>query len=119
MQNEDTKVALEHAKVSHQLVMEVISEVKNMTHRQRRFDTVVILSLILVIAVIVCGFIWYLNQYDFIGTSHYENDYEVTGVYSIVDSDNNVIAQDISPEMWQKFLDWQVNVNGEDKGKEP
>ena len=45
---------------------------------------------------IVVAFLLYLNQYNFTGTEEYT--YEATGVYALVDSEGNIIAQDFSPE---------------------
>lgn len=53
---------------------------------------------LITIALIVGGFIWYLNQYDF------ETSVEATGVYTNVNSDGNIAAQDVSEELWQEFL---------------
>lgn len=50
---------------------------------------------LIVIFAIVAGFLLYLNQYDFSGTSEYS--YEATGVYALVDAEGNVIAQDLTP----------------------
>lgn len=50
---------------------------------------------LIVIFAIVAGFLIYLNQYDFSGTTEYS--YEATGVYALVDSEGNVIAQDLTP----------------------
>ncbi|MCM1232190.1 MAG: hypothetical protein NC489_18870 [Ruminococcus flavefaciens] len=50
---------------------------------------------LIAIFAIVAGFLLYLNQYDFSGTTEYS--YEATGVYALVDSEGNVIAQDLTP----------------------
>ncbi len=111
MQNNDGyRSAIEHAEASHLLVTEVLGELKNIMHRQQKLYTIIISSLMVVIVFIVSGFLWYLNQYDFTGEALYE--YDVDGFYAIVDSDNNVIAQDITPEMWDNYLEWS-KTNGE------
>lgn len=51
-------------------------------------------------------FIWYLYQYDFSGTI------EQTGIYTIVDSDGNVISSDIDQEQLKQILEI---LNGEGK----
>lgn len=51
---------------------------------------------LIVIFAIVAGFLLYLNQYDFSSTEEY--NYEASGVYALVDSEGNIIAEDLSPE---------------------
>lgn len=71
---------------------------------------VAVLALITCCALTVGAFIWYLNQYDFTGTS----TIEATGIYALVDSDGNVIAEDVTPEMWEKYERWLAdNGNGQ------
>lgn len=55
--------------------------------------------LLIVILSIVGVFIWYLNQYDF------TSEQTVSGVYALVDSDGNVVAQDITPEEYKKIME--------------
>lgn len=55
----------------------------------------------------LCGFIWYLNQYDFISTV------EQTGVYTLLDSEGNVISSDIKPEQVVKIM--EIIRNGENQ----
>lgn len=57
-------------------------------------------------------FVWYLSQYDY--TSTVEND--AKGIYAIIDSNGNIISQDISPEMYQTFLEWW-ELNGDSKNE--
>lgn len=54
-----------------------------------------IYGFLVVIFAIVAGFLLYLNQYDFSSSTEYS--YEATGVYALVDSEGNVIAQDLTP----------------------
>lgn len=56
-----------------------------------------IITLFLIVILSIVGvFIWYLNQYDF------TSEQTVSGVYALVDSDGNVVAQDITPEEYKK-----------------
>ncbi len=55
----------------------------------------------------IAGFIWYLNQYDFTSTV------EQTGVYTLSDSQGNVISSDITPEQISEILEI---LDGEDEG---
>lgn len=56
----------------------------------------IIIIAITAIAGITGGFIWYLNQYDFSGTSSVYN--EADGVYALIDSEGNVISADLTQE---------------------
>lgn len=67
----------------------------------------VICGCIVSIIVVIGGFLWYLNQYDFCSNS--SNIINAEGVYTLVDSEGNVIVQDISPEEIQEILDGQNN----------
>lgn len=57
----------------------------------------------------ICGFLIYLNQYDFTSTI------DATGVYALVDSEGNVIANDLMPEDITTIMEV---LNGESKGHE-
>lgn len=56
-----------------------------------------IVTFVIAVGTIVGGFLWYLNQYDFV------SEQTVQGTYAIVDSDGNVIAHDLSPEEIQSI----------------
>lgn len=59
-----------------------------------------IITLFLIVILSIVGvFIWYLNQYDF------TSEQTVSGVYALVDSDGNVVAQDITPEEYKKIME--------------
>lgn len=59
-----------------------------------------IITLFLIVILSIVGvFIWYLNQYDFTSKQ------TVSGVYALVDSDGNVVAQDITPEEYKKIME--------------
>lgn len=60
-------------------------------------------------AATIAGFLLYMNQYD------YSTTIEANGVYAIVDSNGNIISQDVTPEQWEAFTEWW-KVNGEYKG---
>lgn len=63
--------------------------------------TGVVLGALCAVLMIIGVFIWYLNQYD------YESDSMqiASGVYAVVDSDGNVIANDLTPEDIQRCLE--------------
>lgn len=63
---------------------------------------------LLAVLLIVGGFLLYLNQYDFSSTSSLQIEKTAEGVYAVIDSDGNVIGQDLTPEELEEFL-----INGE------
>lgn len=88
------------------IVSELLSELKEenerksklLAQKEKTLRFIISIFLIVIIAV-VSVFIWYLNQYDF------TSEQTVSGVYTLVDSDGNVVAQDITPEEYQQFLE--------------
>lgn len=67
----------------------------------------VICGCILSILLTVGGFLWYLYQYDFCGESI--STINAEGVYTLVDSEGNVIVQDLSLEEIQEVLNGTHN----------
>lgn len=57
----------------------------------------------LTVVLIVVGFLLYLNQYDFLSSEEY--NFEATGVYALIDSEGNVIAQDLTPDEMTKIME--------------
>lgn len=58
-----------------------------------------LMSAIIAVIIIVAGFLWYLNLYDFSTTT------EAQGVYVVVDSTGTVISSDIPPEQVKEILE--------------
>ena len=54
---------------------------------------------LLAIVIVVLAFVWYLNQYDF--TSSIEQN----GVYTLIDSEGNVISSDITPGQINEIME--------------
>lgn len=88
------------------IVSELLSELKEENERksklliQKEKTVKFLVAVFLVVIMAIIGvFIWYLNQYDF------TSEQTVSGVYTLVDSDGNVVAQDISPEDYERFLE--------------
>ena len=88
------------------LATELLHELKLESERKDRqlgnlhkILTGVIIGALCAILMIVGGFIWYLNQYDFEGTT------TPTDVYAVVDSEGNVIANDLTPEEIQSIME--------------
>lgn len=75
------------------IVSELLSELKEenerksklLAQKEKTLRFIISIFLIVIIAV-VSVFIWYLNQYDF------TSEQTVSGVYTLVDSDGNVVA---------------------------
>lgn len=92
------------------IVSSLLSELKSENDRKSK----IIHSLVSVICgcigallVVICGFLWYLNQYDFVS----ETIMTSTGVYSLIDSEGNVIASDLTGDEIMEVLNGQCNQN--------
>ena len=62
------------------------------------------------IMLVVAGFLWYLNQYDFSATT--TETVTAEGVYAIVDSEGNVIGSDFTAEEIQGLLEGVLGSSG-------
>ena len=93
------------------IVSELISELKSENQRKdkliQRLCCAVVAALVAILLV-VAGFLWYLNQYDF---TSYETSM-AEGVYALIDSEGNVISADLSPEDISLLLE-EVMTDGE------
>lgn len=92
------------------IVSALLSELKSENTRKDKTIKAllrVICGCVASLIVVIGGFLWYLNQYDFCSTE--TTTTTATGVYTLVDSEGNVIAQDISPEEIQEILDGTDN----------
>lgn len=103
-------------KVSEQeekgIAMEILGELKSQNERLMDFNKKLMNAikwLIVLAGLIVGGFLLYLYQYDFSGTI------EQNGVYTLVDSNGNVISSDITPEQMEDIL---KIINGENKNNQ-
>lgn len=88
------------------LAMEMLSELKEQSKRWFRAFLVMVAVEVLTIG----GFIWYLNQYDFVSTT------EQTGIYTLIDSQGNVISSDITPEQVKEIM--EIISNGKDQSNQ-
>ena len=84
------------------IALELLKEVKEQAVRWMRVS---FLISILWFATII-AFILYMYQYDYVSTV------EQTGVYTLSDSQGNVISTDISPEQLERILEI---INGDNK----
>lgn len=79
------------------IVSELLSELKaESTRKSKLINTLckVLVAALVAILLVVAGFLWYLNQYDF---TSYETSV-AEGVYAIVDSEGNVITSDLTSD---------------------
>lgn len=99
------------------IVSELLSELKAENSRKDKqiqglhgaIATVTAVALCTVLLV-VAGFLWYLNQYDFSVTT--TENITAEGVYAIVDSEGNVIGSDFTAEEIQSLLEGVLSDNG-------
>lgn len=87
------------------IVTALLSELKEENERKSRIIHAlvkVVCGCIVAVMLTVGGFLWYLNQYDF--SSEETTNYTSTGVYSLIDSEGNVIANDLTPEEIEQLM---------------
>lgn len=88
------------------IVTALLSELKEENERKSRIIHAlvkVVCGCIVAVMLTVGGFLWYLNQYDF--SSEETTTYTSTGVYSLIDSEGNVIANDLTPEEIEQLME--------------
>ena len=100
------------------IVSELLSELKAKNERKERQisrlnKTLVCIVIVALVAILlmVAGFLWYLNQYDFSATT--TETITAEGVYAIVDSEGNVIGSDFTAEEIQGLLEGVLANDGE------
>lgn len=99
------------------IVSELLSELKAENSRKdkqiqglhRVIATITTIALCAILLV-VAGFLWYLNQYDFSATT--TETVTAEGVYAIVDSEGNVIGSDFTAEEIQGLLEGVLSNDG-------
>lgn len=97
MADENKKIDIDNPS----LTMELFQEFKKQSKRQN----ITILAALGVIVFIVSAFLWYLSRYDFVDSINQ------TGVYTLIDSEGNVISADLTPEEINQIM--EVINNGE------
>lgn len=108
------------------VVSALISELK--AENDRKSHTIhalmkIIYSCLVAMLLVVGGFLWYLNQYDFVSestvTTTTTND--STGIYSLIDSEGNVIASDLTADEINKLMEayYGASASNENNGVNP
>lgn len=99
------------------IVSELLSELKAENGRKdkqlqnlHRAIIAITAAALCVVLLVVAGFLWYLNQYDFSATT--TETITAEGVYTIVDSDGNVIGSDFTAEEIQGLLEGVLAYDG-------
>ena len=103
------------------IVSELLAELKaenerkeRQIHRLNRTLAVTISMAMVAVLLVVAGFLWYLNQYDFSATETMTETITNTaeGVYAIIDSEGNVISSDLTAEEIQALME-EVIIDGD------
>lgn len=95
------------------IASELLSELKSENQRKSKLIhslIKVIVGLGAVVVIIVISFLFYLYQYDFTSTETLTTTNTAEGVYAIIDSEGNVITNDLTPEELEKIM--EVNTDG-------
>lgn len=97
------------------IVSELLSELKAESERKgvqirglQRALSITVCAAFTIVLFVIASFLWYLNQYDFTSTETIQAE----GVYTIIDSDGNVISHDLTSEDIQQLM--EIVINGED-----
>ena len=105
------------------IVSELLAELKaenerkeRQIHRLNRTLAVTISMAMVAVLLVVAGFLWYLNQYDFSATETMTetitNTNTAEGVYAIIDSEGNVISSDLTAEEIKTMME-EVIIGGD------
>lgn len=101
------------------IVTALLSELKAENERKSRIIHAlvkVVCGCIVAVMLTVGGFLWYLNQYDF--SSEETTTYTSTGVYSLIDSEGNVIASDLTPEEIEQLMEVSLSDGASDENND-
>lgn len=89
------------------IVSELLSELKEENVRKdkqiaslHQAIKATVITAVSTILLVVAGFLLYLNQYDFVSTTTKSAE----GVYAVVDSNGNVVGQDLTAEQIESIL---------------
>lgn len=103
------------------IVSELLSELKDENNRKakqiqslHKIIVAITAVALCIVLLVVAGFLWYLNQYDFCATETTTETVTNTaeGVYAVIDSEGNVISSDLSAEDLQSMLQG-VTIDGD------
>lgn len=94
------------------IVSELLSELKAENNRKDEqikglHKTIIctVVGALVTVLLIIAGFLWYLNQYDFTSTTTESISNTAEGIYAIVDSEGNVISSDLTADEIDKLLE--------------
>ena len=100
------------------MMEKVEKNIKELEREKSNFETMVqanmetarhwkhaLVSIIFAWLLTVAGFIWYIAQYDYVSYN------EAQGIYAMIDANGNIVSQDITPEQWEAFIEWQRVLN--------
>lgn len=108
------------------VVSALISELK--AENDRKSHTIhalmkIIYSCLVAMLLVVGGFLWYLNQYDFVSesTTTTTTTNDSTGIYSLIDSEGNVVASDLTADEISKLMEayYGASASNENNGVNP
>lgn len=101
------------------IVSSILSELKDGNKRKDCIIRAMVISLVGVIIASIAAvlainqsYLNYLAQYDF--TSWDASTISASGIYTLVDSEGNVVAQDLDPATLEALMEELVNGEGEE-----
>lgn len=113
MENRDNVKEKENSGEMLNIANELLQEMKAKSERDHKALVTVVklwFGTVIIMLIMVLSFVWYLYQYDFTATV------EQTGVYTLMDSQGNVLSTDLTAEDIIKIE--EILENGKDKGSE-
>lgn len=97
--------------IEHSLAYEIMLELKTTIRRQY----IILFTVICLWAATIGGFMWYQSLWDYSSTS----TYEANGIYALIDSNGNIVAQDVTKEQLDAFREWwELNGNSKENGNQ-
>lgn len=112
VQEQGTSIAMEilgELKRQNERLVEINKNQSERLAESNKNQSKTVTKFIVLVGLIIAGFLLYLYQYDFSGTV------EQNGIYTLVDSDGNVISSDITSEQMEDIL---KIINGKNESNE-
>lgn len=95
-ENELAEKALDQSLELNKIQADLLKE----KHKSNRVPWIMAVITLFLFFVTNCIWIWLWNQYDTVSS------YEANGIYAIIDSDGNILAQDVTQEQLDAFTEW-------------